>query len=98
MEVFDRGSAIQILVESRMRAPYEPLEDYTPITRKITITDPLGTVVVNAQDILTTETEGKLYYNLQTLPTWEAGIYEVIVDVTFSGGSDRTVLDPFKLK
>jgi hypothetical protein len=92
---YDRGSTVVIEVEFKRYDPFGEYAYFDPWVYTITITDPEGTVKINAVNLIQ-KTTGKYYYRLQTLTDWEIGTYIVKVnsqDVEVSFWSDVTI-DP----
>ena len=91
MNTYDRGSAIVVEVTFKRYVPFSNSSSYYDVTSpKVTITDPDGNVVVDAQDLTKSET-GKYYYFCQTLVTWSIGIYEIKATSSEGSLNDVTV-------
>lgn len=87
---YDKGSPVLIESQSKKKVPFGTTELFDPITIKITITDPAGTVKVTAANMTKQET-GKYYYICQTATNWAAGNYTASVASTYADYSDVTV-------
>lgn len=89
MITVDRGSAVLIEVEFKRTAPFGTEDYFDPTTPKITVTDPAGTVKVNAVD-LSRQSVGQFYYICQTATNWSTGQYSAVVTATDGTYTDTT--------
>lgn len=90
MSTYDRGSPVLIEVDIKKQVPFGALDYFDPVEAKITITDPLGTVKVNANDMIKSET-GKYYFICQTDVAWATGNYSGKVAVRDATYNDITI-------
>lgn len=99
MESFDRGSALLAEVEFKAHVPFGTEEAFDPTAPTVTVTDPAGTVVINAEAMISNVTVGEWYYVIQTLEAWVKGKYNVKVlasdgtynDITISKSSFKLI-------
>jgi hypothetical protein len=87
---YDKGSPILIESQCKRKIPFGTTELFDPITIKITVTDPGGTVKVNAANMTKSDT-AKYYYVCQTATNWTAGYYTVKVESNYSDYTDVTI-------
>ena len=89
--LYHRGSPVPITAKVYIKEPYEDGELKDPTTIKITIYKKVvGAAEVEDANMEKKET-GKYYYIAQTDDTWEAGLYDVMVEVTYGSYSDTTI-------
>ena len=91
MSDFNRGEVFVIEAE---------LKEYTPFgthayadadsTPTITITDRLGNIKVNAQD-MTNSTTGKYYYIVETTTSWEIGNYDTTIIMIYNSKTNTNI-------
>lgn len=94
----DRGSAITILVEFKKNDPFGTAAYFDPaILPTIMVTDPLGAVKVNGQNMTKKDT-GRYYYVCQTATTWETGVYTSKAEGGDGTYNDITTAKCFQLK
>jgi hypothetical protein len=79
MENFDLGSAVLIEVEFKTNTPFSTEDYYDPASATITVYDEGENVKVDGAALVKSAT-GKYYYVIQTLITWEPGLYKVKID------------------
>ncbi len=94
---YDVGSAVLLEVAVKKAIPFADPVSSDPTELKITVTDPKGTVVVDAQDMAQKTDEndapvvGEWYYICQTELAWDLGPYNVRVHTSDGTYKDETV-------
>jgi hypothetical protein len=102
MNRYDKGSSILIEVQFKKWTPFASSATlFNPsTTQTITVIDPSGKKVVNAQ-ALTNSTTGLYYYVIQTTTSWVVGEYNVQItsqDTTYSDVTALNKSDRFYLR
>lgn len=99
MQTFEQGDSIdfKITIQAKSPDPFGAEAVANPDNgAKITITDPEGTVIVNAASMSNSST-GKYYYTFQTTTSHVVGIWEYLI---LADGTtyDNVFCDRFRLK
>jgi hypothetical protein len=91
---FNRGTTVLIELEYKKRQPFGTAAYFDPSTTPtVTVQDPHGTTVADAQDATQSAT-GKWYYLLQTEVAWQPGDYTITADPTDGTYIGMEVTDP----
>lgn len=90
VSVYDRGSPVMIETEFQKYQAFSGLIYFDPTTPKITVSDPDGTIKVNAID-MTKEDTGKWHHEFQTEEAWATGAYNVKITCSDGTFNDVTI-------